>query len=285
MKKQNPIQLKQLVAMGLLTGGLGFYAHQAAALDSWEYEAEEGWHREEWWDPTDWFDDEYAAYDYDYDSEAYDGYWNNDFWYDDYDYNYTYGRDYGDHYEWDAAEDEWETDYGYHDAQYDYDPEAYAIGTTTLYTDDYQQRNMDRGMERKTFNGTIEGFRHMSLTNANGQRQNYAVAKIRLQDGSTSVVNLGERDLLTDLDLQQGDDVKIRGSVGRIDNQPVVIADKIRVNNRTLDVNRAMTMQRQRAAQDAQRQQQGQRMGQQDTRNQRERQEMQRDQRNQRQRF
>jgi hypothetical protein len=46
-------------------------------LSEWEYEPDEGYHREEWYDPSDWFDtgvgvsyedmdDAYDDYDYDY---------------------------------------------------------------------------------------------------------------------------------------------------------------------------------------------------------------------------
>ena len=64
--------------------------------EQYEYEADEGYHEQEWYDPSDWFE---IGRDMDYESdddEAFtggyygDGYYDDDWFYDYYDYGYAY---------------------------------------------------------------------------------------------------------------------------------------------------------------------------------------------------
>jgi len=240
------------------------------AAQSWEYETGEGFHSEDWWDPTDWFDDEpewqYTDYDYETDFENDQtgdwAFWNEEFWEDSFDYDYKgYANyDFGTHYEWNDQTNSWERDYGPYRTAYDYDPASYAIIYSSVDTNRNRQnqnpsdranqfnsqkrgdRNTQVGeVKQKTLRGTIDGFRHMELGPQGSDRSTFTVAKVKLQDGKNVVVNLGEKQRLNQLDLQTGDRVTMLGALGKIDGEPVYVANKLRYNGRTLDVNRAFT--------------------------------------------
>lgn len=90
----------------------------------WEWEPDEGYHKEEWYDPTDWFDGEQTI-DYEYD------------WGDTYDYGYDNG--------W-VTDSAWYDGYwdGYYDGYYDdsfgYDTPGYL---STTYSDAYSSGYYD----------------------------------------------------------------------------------------------------------------------------------------------
>ncbi|KAF0096291.1 MAG: hypothetical protein E1N59_258 [Puniceicoccaceae bacterium 5H] len=233
------------------------------AQSNYEYEADEGWHQEEWYDPSDWFDDDYS---YDYDANSYGEYWNDDLWEDSVatnNNNYSGGY----YYDWSSDSQSWKRQNNNNngnnqqqvESQYDYDP-AYVIYTFTTTNrqrqqDSQQMRDGNRQgqnqqaqsqqdqMKVKRLKGQIEGFRQMELQNRQGDKDQFTVVKLSLQDGRSTVVSLGRTNEVQDLDLQQGDRVQLMGSPGQIDGQPVFVARKLRVNDQTVDVNRAIRRQ------------------------------------------
>lgn len=122
-----PAALRNVLGAGVLTWAMMFAVPAASAQnetgwDEYEYEYDEGLHKEEWYDPTDWFDDhegvEYESdwWDYGDSRRDYAGDYGSDW--DDYEGDnigtrsgYDYGHyDYGWHY--DRVQNDW--DYGRH---------------------------------------------------------------------------------------------------------------------------------------------------------------------------
>ena len=231
--------------------------------DSYEYQTTEGYHEEEWYDPSDWFDDGQWGYDsqtVDFENDATGdwAFWDNDaFWEDDYDYDYDSSEsDYGSYYSWNDESNSWERNYGSNETTYDYDPASYMIVYSTSSNDDrswsseknkdrnWQQRNKSQSKKSKAFNqrtlkGEIEGFRHMSLKAKGDSNREYTVTKVALDSGKKIVINLGEKSRLDSLNLENGDDVKVKGTLGKLNGEPLFIANKVMVDGRTFDVNRA----------------------------------------------
>ncbi|MEQ8845079.1 MAG: hypothetical protein RIB58_09515 [Phycisphaerales bacterium] len=133
-----------MIAALLAAAGLVMPLPMAAAQDTrnrqaienpgeWEWQADEGYHKEEWYDPSDWFDGN-EAIDYEYD------------WYEAVDYSTgrwsdTYDTAWYDGY-WDGYED------GYHDDIYGYDAiiefdSVYGDAYTSGYADGFYDSSVD----------------------------------------------------------------------------------------------------------------------------------------------
>lgn len=82
--------------------------------------------------------------------------------------------------------------------------------------------------------GEIEQVKQFNMK---GQQDAHNLARIRMQDGQSVVVNLGPKRNLRDLQLSEGDRVTIQGRRGKIDGKTVVLAEQIRSNNQTARVN------------------------------------------------
>ncbi len=194
---------------------------------------------DEWYDPTDWFngnniesDDTYDytdTWDYDYDNDYWDGYT----WYDsvyDRDYNTTMTRVYP--YYWQAyyytpaRDNQWNND-----------------RNNTRSDRDNRSSSADRSSDRSqrmTLRGTVQGVRDMQLRDTYGNTETFTIAKVKLDNGNTSVVNLGRQAEFRRNDLQKGDQIKAVGSRGRIAGQDVFVARQIKADGRTLYVNDVM---------------------------------------------
>ncbi len=225
---------------------------------------------DEWYDPTDWFDGNNLEYDDTYDYEAYD--------YDyDYGYNdvYDYGNDWND---WDAYDtwgvDDWDTDY--YDADYwdDYDwydtydtIDADPVDTYTYVifanpVDGQSQNNAgqrnassqqnrsgqrDRSMDQaqsevSRLRGTVEGVRNLNLERSSGAAGTYTVAKVSLENGKSTVVNLGRESQLRDVDLQKGDKIEAIGRRGQVGGETVFVAQKLKAGDQTIEANPAIRL-------------------------------------------
>lgn len=77
--------------------------------------------------------------------------------------------------------------------------------------------------------GKVENFRNISLQ---GEKDSHRLVRIRMQDGETKIVNLGPETRLSDLDLQSGDQVSIKGQEKTIDGRTVIFADQVKVDGR-----------------------------------------------------
>lgn len=72
--------------------------------------------------------------------------------------------------------------------------------------------------------GHIIGLQDVQLR---GMPEPHTIAKIRTMEGQTALIDLGPQSEVADLQLQKNDFVSASGSVGRINNQQVLIADVV----------------------------------------------------------
>lgn len=82
--------------------------------------------------------------------------------------------------------------------------------------------------------GEVDGFRRVRL---DGERESHTVTRVRLDNGSRVLVNLGPRASLSRLDIESGDRISIMGRLGRIDEQNVVLAERVRSGDRVYGMN------------------------------------------------
>lgn len=106
---QNLFRRTSLGLAGLLVTAAGAAAANAQDWSDWEWEADEGYHEQEWYDPSDWFDADRGGVDYEYDDYDYDAYYDEDDWF------YGDGGFDDDWYEEDDAwwDEGYEDDYGF----------------------------------------------------------------------------------------------------------------------------------------------------------------------------
>ena len=193
-----------------------------------EYEADEGYHEEEWYDPSDWFnDDNQISYETDDgwdDSEWYDSYYDT-YWYDtdydqaDYDAYHPVGYVY---YIWDTDNSEW----------------AESGRQTKSRNATGDKRSGNRGtMDRSSrIDGRIDGFKKVSLSDHKGVKQNHSFVKVKLENGKSRVISLGERVDTADLSLKKGDKITASGKVVKVDGKKILLADTIRTGGETFRI-------------------------------------------------
>lgn len=211
---------------------------------------------DEWYDPTDWFDGNnlehddtlnvgtYDAYDYDYDygfDDAYDyGYdwtsydntWGVNDWDDDY-----YDADYWGDYDW---YDTYDTIDGDIDDTYTYIiyPRSYSDSSSAQNSTAQSDRSQ-KGQKSKVakLNGTVQGLSKMKLKRPSGAIGTYTIAKVALENGKTTIVNLGRESQLQDVQLKKGDKIQALGRRGQVANETVFVAHKLKANGSTIDAN------------------------------------------------
>lgn len=79
---------------------------------------------------------------------------------------------------------------------------------------------------RAAVDGKLRGFRKVSL---GGARDQNLLVRLQLRDGRSRIVDLGKNTNLSDLNLDQGDRVKVMGERRSINGRPVIVAKSIRV--------------------------------------------------------
>ena len=138
------------------------------------------------------------------------------------------------------------------------------VYTYVLYTnppaDSQQQQQSQAGKSQGSgqsskqnqiarLNGTIEGLRQMNLQRRSGATGPHTIAKIKLDNGKTTVVSLGRSSQLSDLNLQVGDKIQAVGRKGMIDGETVFVANSLRAKGQTIDANPAIRLNRTQASQ------------------------------------
>ncbi len=83
--------------------------------------------------------------------------------------------------------------------------------------------------------GTIQKLESKRLV---GMRDRHAIATIQTYDGQTVQVDLGPRNQITDLNLSQGDQVTISGTLGMLNDRPIVIATEIQTQDDMVQIQR-----------------------------------------------
>jgi hypothetical protein len=248
----NAANWKPLAAIAIATG-LSLGPAGLRADTEWEYEADEGYHEEEWSDPSDWINEDlqtsyetdyYDTWDYDYDY-GYDGTWD-----DDYGYDYGYYDTWDDDpwvydptpgYYWDEAENEWVS------TAPSYDNEQWNRSDTNQQANRNNQADRNKQANRAQsrdkagkiqnarFEGRIEGFRSVNLKSKRATER-HSFVKIRLQNDQSRVVSLGTNVDMNQLDLEKGERIKVSGRVIRVADKKVLLADRIQVGDKTFRV-------------------------------------------------
>lgn len=218
--------------------GPGYDAYDDGAWDGYDYDdttSQYGWHYQ--WDPR---------------SRS----WQRDYgWHDD---TYEDPDHYGTHYTWNPSQDRWERQYGWYNDFYSYrsenqgwqqgssrqqgDRQGRDSGSTAWSDDRYsdgqrqqderrQQREQTLASGERTFRGTVDSFTRKRIR---GQRDSHTLVKVRLQDGSARLIDLGPRVDLQQLDLAQGDSIQVRGRQRTISGRQVLAANSVRVDGQRI---------------------------------------------------
>lgn len=112
--------------------------------------------------------------------------------------------------------------------------------TVTVQRRDAQQRRgtfAGRSTQRQTgrpvsLSGSVEGFRHIRVRNNQGQRQTHTLAKIQLENGRTTFVDLGPKQRLDRLNLQKGETIRVQAQPGAIDGRHILFVDRMHLADR-----------------------------------------------------
>jgi hypothetical protein len=84
----------------------------------------------------------------------------------------------------------------------------------------------------QTIAGTIQGFRHVNVAGSRGQKEIHTLVRLKLNDGSFRVVDLGRRIDLQPLGLRKGEALLINGYRGRRAGLDAIVADEITLLDR-----------------------------------------------------
>ncbi len=96
--------------------------------------------------------------------------------------------------------------------------------------------------------GTIEGLRTMDLQRRSGATGKHTIAKIKLENGKSTIVSLGRNSQLDDLQLKEGDKIEAIGGQGRIDGETVFVAHRLKAHGQTIAANPAIRLNQEQLA-------------------------------------
>lgn len=100
-----------------------------------------------------------------------------------------------------------------------------------------------RGSGALSLEGTVQAFREVNLRRGQAAPQRHSWIKIDLESGYTATIDLGPEKDLADLDLQRGDQIKVWGRHGTIAGENILIANRVRIGNQTINIDRKKTPQ------------------------------------------
>lgn len=106
-----------------------------------------------------------------------------------------------------------------------------------------QARQDSQGSGAVSLEGTVQAFREVSLRRGEDMPQQHSWIKIDLESGYTAIIDLGPEKDLSDLELERGDQIKVWGRHGTIAGENVLIADRVRIGNQTITIERQKTRQ------------------------------------------
>jgi|GEM_PF-2038019 len=105
-------------------------------------------------------------------------------------------------------------------------------------------RQEDRqGSRMAQLRGEIEAWNRTYLE---GQRDAHTLVRMRVEDGRSAIVNLGPNVDLRRLDIEEDDEIAVEGVRGRIDDWPVLMAQRVKIGDRTIRVNNGSSRSDQR---------------------------------------
>jgi len=207
--------------------------------------------REEWYDPSDWFDDEPGDGQVQYEEDR-----------DDYNYGYSQQNNAGDYY----GQQDRQSNQRYSDQQNQRNQGADAYAVYTIYSVDtnangqntwekseqnasqnnrfsqdsrFSQNQSQFSAQSGQFSGTIKAMKTVKLSSGS-QSKAHTLATVKLDQGPTLMMTLGEKQNIKDLDLREGDQVTIEGSAGDVGGTLVFVADKIRSSGKSAQLDNAL---------------------------------------------
>ncbi len=205
----NSTGIRQTLKGLALTTGIcvSFGSGIALAETEWEYEPGEGYHQEEWYDPGDWFNED-DKISYESDSTWNDGNWSHIY----HPYTYTY-------YWWDPVDLVW-TDRERNQQ------------TASNQNDQSQQT-------KSNLEGTIDGFKSVSLSDRQGVKENHDFVKVDLKNGTSRIVSLGSSLDVGDLQLKKGDKISASGRVVNLDGKKILLANSVRTGGESFSISKS----------------------------------------------
>ncbi len=239
-------------ALAGLSLGVPAFA-QTDSEEHYEWEADEGYHEEEWYDPSDWWDDDFDEGRVDYEADWYEWGWGDDLpersgmdrdeyaWDEDDEfaertfprgyesdegwvweadrYDPTQTRNYDDYW----GEDAWDSPYKYQTVRGVLAQEA---------TSDRNGQHAQQGDSPSVqLQGKVDDWTRVQLR---GHRDAHTLLRIELDDGNEATVNLGPNASLSRLGLKEDAQIAVMGPMGAINDRDVVMAQRVRVGDRTI---------------------------------------------------
>ncbi len=98
-----------------------------------------------------------------------------------------------------------------------------------------QESYQGRGQEHRRISGTVQRTKTVGLQ---GRDEENFIVKLETQDGRSKIVDLGNAENIEDLDIQRGDRITVWGRTTHIGDQRIFLADKVRVNDETVTIDR-----------------------------------------------
>ncbi|HEU5116117.1 MAG TPA: hypothetical protein VFT74_05510, partial [Isosphaeraceae bacterium] len=84
--------------------------------------------------------------------------------------------------------------------------------------------------------GKIQSVRNLELLGFTGEHKEHVLARIKTDQGENIRADLGPRSGLSDLNLKEGESVSVQGTVGTINDRPVLMADEVSAGGKTAQV-------------------------------------------------
>jgi hypothetical protein len=100
-----------------------------------------------------------------------------------------------------------------------------------------------RAAGQVTLEGEIQGFREVRLRRGQQMPEQHTWVRLTLSSGYQTIVDIGREKDLADLDLERGDRIRVTGRHSTIAGQNVLIADRIRIGQETINIDRQKSPQ------------------------------------------
>ncbi len=81
--------------------------------------------------------------------------------------------------------------------------------------------------------GELQDMRKIRMRDS---EQQFVIARVRTDEGRTAKVLLGKQQQLSGFDLSDGDRIEVEGRRGRINDQPVLVASKVKAGGKAMQV-------------------------------------------------
>jgi len=111
----------------------------------------------------------------------------------------------------------------------DYDRQSSMQGEQQSHR--YQGQHQDQ----RKISGTVQRSKTIGLR---GSDEENLIVKLETRDGRTKIVDLGNAEHIEDLDIQRGDRITVWGRSATVGNQRIFLADKVRANDQTMNIER-----------------------------------------------